>query len=60
MFIAITQRLINAQNYYEPRECLALDWGKIFARNALFQGFLPLPLSYEIEFKKYLDSIKIH
>lgn len=60
MFIAITQRLIKAENYFELRECLALDWGAIFNKNSLFKGFLPLPLSYEIPFHTYLESSNIN
>ncbi|MBZ7942468.1 gamma-glutamyl-CDP-amidate hydrolase [Campylobacter molothri] len=59
MFIGITQRLICNQNYFEEREALALDWGKLFNLN-LFSGFLPLPLSYEIDFniyEKHLNAV---
>ncbi|WP_291951232.1 gamma-glutamyl-CDP-amidate hydrolase [Campylobacter sp.] len=54
-FIAISQRLIANESYYEERECLALDWGKFFKEN--LQGFLPIPLSYELEFEKYQSLV---
>ncbi|EAH9082367.1 gamma-glutamyl-gamma-aminobutyrate hydrolase family protein, partial [Campylobacter jejuni] len=52
MFIGITQRLICNDSYHEKRECLALDWGKLFNKD-LFKNFTPLPLSYEIDFSYY-------
>ncbi len=55
-FIAITQRIIENQEYYEQRECLALDWGEFFAR--YFKGeFLPLPLSYGLDFSAYMPYV---
>ncbi|TXE88344.1 gamma-glutamyl-gamma-aminobutyrate hydrolase family protein [Campylobacter volucris] len=54
-FIAISQRIIKNNTYFELRECLALEWGEFFNKN--LQNFLPLPLSYEIDFKKYARSI---
>ncbi|VEJ52668.1 Putative amidotransferase (Type 1 glutamine amidotransferase-GATase1) [Campylobacter insulaenigrae] len=54
-FIAISQRLISNESYYEERECLALDWGKFFKEN--LQDFLPIPLSYELEFEKYQSLV---
>lgn len=56
-FIGITQRLINNDTYHEVREALALDWGKLFASKNMLDNYLPLPLSYEIDFKKYIDVI---
>lgn len=58
MFIGITQRLIQNQSYYEQREALALDWGKLFNTSDLFKGFLPLPLSYELPFNLYKKHLK--
>ncbi|MBZ7964105.1 gamma-glutamyl-CDP-amidate hydrolase [Campylobacter sp. 2457A] len=52
MFIGITQRLICNQSYFEERETLALDWGRLFNLE-IFSGFLPLSLSYEIDFSMY-------
>lgn len=57
MFIGITQRLICNESYYEERECLAKDWGELFNKD-LFKNFIPLPLSYEIDFYRYKDLIK--
>ena len=53
--IAITQRLILNDNYYELREALDTRWGLLF--DAL--NFLPIILPIEYNFKKYFDSIKI-
>ena len=50
-YIGITQRLIQHTAYYEIRECLAQDWGRFFACE--LKDFLPLPLSYEIDFSHY-------
>ena len=55
--IAISQRLIEEEKYFELREALALDWGKLFTKEDLFRDFLPLPLSYEIDFEKYKNNI---
>jgi len=52
LFIGITQRLIENESYKEFREALALDWGSLF-NDILFKPFLPLPLSYELDFKDY-------
>lgn len=57
MFIGITQRLICNESYYEEREALALDWGKLF-HQALFRNFTPLPLSYELDFSHYKSLLK--
>lgn len=54
-FIAITQRLVENSSYYEVREALSLEWGAFFKAN--LNGFLPLPLSYEIPFIKYVESL---
>ncbi|MCR2064281.1 MULTISPECIES: gamma-glutamyl-CDP-amidate hydrolase [Campylobacter] len=56
MFIGISQRLLLNESYYELREALALEWGAFFKTN--LQGFLPLPLSYEIDFKAYAPHLK--
>ncbi|ARJ56893.1 gamma-glutamyl-CDP-amidate hydrolase [Campylobacter cuniculorum] len=58
MFIGITQRLILNESYYEEREALALDWGKLFAHSNLLKDFLPLPLSYEFPFNLYKKHLK--
>lgn len=46
--IALTQRLIKNDSYFEIREALDVNWGKLV--NAL--GFEPLILSVEYDFKK--------
>ena len=61
-FIGITQRLLEESHYREKRETLALDWGRFFSLDIDFlrnenKKFLPLPLSYEIEFEEYLPFI---
>lgn len=58
MFIGITQRLITNESYYEEREALALDWGVLFSNETLFKDFLPLPLSYGLDFRHYLPHLK--
>lgn len=56
MFIGISQRLLLNESYYELREALALEWGAFFKTN--LQGFLPLPLSYKLDFKAYAPHLK--
>ncbi|MBS4406976.1 gamma-glutamyl-CDP-amidate hydrolase [Campylobacter vulpis] len=56
MFIGVSQRLLLNESYYELREALALEWGEFFRAN--LQGFLPLPLSYELDFKAYAPHLK--
>lgn len=56
MFIGISQRLICNEGYFEERECLALDWGRLFA--GIFADFLPLPLSYEVDFSRYVPQLR--
>ena len=53
--IAITQRLVLNDSYYELREALDVEWG------ALFQEleFLPIILPIEYDFKKYFKMIDI-
>lgn len=53
--IAITQRLIQNENYYEIREALDINYCKLV--NAC--GFLPIVLPYEIEFNKYFEELRI-
>ncbi|NDJ27831.1 gamma-glutamyl-gamma-aminobutyrate hydrolase [Campylobacter sp. MIT 12-8780] len=50
-FIGITQRLVQNESYFELREALSLEWGVFF--NTHLKGFLPLPLSYELDFALY-------
>ena len=53
--IAVTQRLVLNQNYYEMREALDVKWGKLFKKI----NFLPVILPIEFEYKKYFNFIKI-
>lgn len=58
MFIGITQRLIENESYAELREALALEWGILFKDT--LKPFLPLPLSYALDFeiyKPYLNAV---
>ena len=56
-FIGISQRLIENESYFELREALSTDWGKLFNENPLFKGFLPLPLSTQLPFEKYASVL---
>lgn len=58
MFIGITQRLTEEKKYKELRETLALEWGNLFSNSILFKDFLPLALSYEIDFNHYAPYLK--
>lgn len=53
--IALTQRLLLNQNYFEVREALDVKWGGLFKK----LNFLPVILPIEFEYKKYFNSIKI-
>jgi len=53
--IAITQRLILNDSYYELREALDVRWSVLFQE----LDFLPIVLPIKYEFKKYFDSIDI-
>ena len=53
--IAITQRLISNQSYFEIREGLDIKWGKLLKKS----NFIPIILPIEFDFKKYFESIKI-
>ncbi len=50
-FIGITQRLVEHTTYKETRECLSMQWGMVFTK--ILSGFIPVPLSYSIEFAHY-------
>ncbi len=52
-FISISQRLLENESYFEIREALSIEWGALFAKNTLFKGLCPLPLSVKIPFKTY-------
>lgn len=47
--IAITQRIIKNDTYYEIREALDIRWGRLFKE----LNFLPIILPYKYDFKKY-------
>jgi len=53
--IAITQRLILNEDYYELREALDVRWGLLFKE----LGFLPIVLPIEINIKNYFNEIGI-
>ena len=53
--IAITQRLILNDSYYELREALDVRWSLLFKD----LDFLPIVLPIEYDFKKYFDLIDI-
>lgn len=53
--IAVTQRLILNQDYYEMREALDVNWGKLSKK----LNFLPIILPVEFEYNKYFNSMKI-
>ena len=53
--IALTQRLLINENYFEVREALDVKWGGLFKK----LDFLPVILPIEFEYKKYFNSIKI-
>ena len=52
-FIAISQRLDENPSYAEVRQGLDKQWGALFGAGRLLEGFLPLPLSYEVDFEVY-------
>ena len=45
--IAITQRIISNESYFEIREALDIDWGRLLSN----LNFLPivLPINFEFE-----------
>jgi N5-(cytidine 5'-diphosphoramidyl)-L-glutamine hydrolase len=53
--IAITQRLIANDSYFEVREALDISWGKLF--NEL--DYLPIVLPINIDFEEYFSNILI-
>jgi len=53
--IAITQRLIANDTYFEIREALDVDYAKLLSTC----GFLPIVLPYEIAFEQYFDELNI-
>jgi putative glutamine amidotransferase len=53
--IAITQRLLINDSYYECREALDIKWGLLFKE----LGFLPIVLPTEYDFKSYFEALDI-
>ena len=53
--IAITQRLILNDSYYELREALDVNWALLFSE----LNFLPIVLATKYDFEKYFESINI-
>jgi putative glutamine amidotransferase len=53
--IAITQRLIKNDSYYEIREALDVNYSKLVRAC----GFLPIVLPYKIDFKDYMKELDI-
>lgn len=53
--IAITQRLVANDSYYEVREALDINWGKVFRK----LDYLPIVLPIEIDCKHYFNSMHI-
>lgn len=53
--IAITQRLIENESYYEIREALDIQWGKLLKE----LDFLPIVLPYGVDFKSYFKYVKV-
>jgi len=47
--IAITQRIVKNNSYFELREALDIRWGKLFAT----LDFLPVVLPYNYDFKNF-------
>ena len=56
-FIAISQRLDENISYAEVRQGLDKQWGALFGVGRLLEGFLPLPLSYEVDFEVYRQGL---
>lgn len=53
--IAITQRLIDTQSYFEWRDCLDIRWGKLLAE----LDFIPILLPIEYDYKKIFQELHI-
>lgn len=53
--IAITQRLLENESYFEIRETLDIKYSE-FVKEC---GFLPIILPYEVEFEEYFKNIDI-
>jgi 3'(2'),5'-bisphosphate nucleotidase len=53
--IAVTQRLVENESYFEIREALDINYCKLLKAC----GFLPIVLPYEIEFEQYFNEFNI-
>ena len=53
--IAITQRLIENETYYEVRETLDINYCKLVRAC----GFLPIVLPYETDFEEYFKELGV-
>jgi N5-(cytidine 5'-diphosphoramidyl)-L-glutamine hydrolase len=53
--ILITQRLIENDSYFEVRDCLDINWGKLLKK----LNYLPIILPTNTNFKDYFDQFKI-
>ena len=53
--IAITQRLVVNESYYESREALDIRWGMLFKE----LGFLPIVLPTEYDFEIFFEALDI-
>ena len=54
--IAITQRLIKNETYYEIREALDVSYCKLLD----VCGFIPIVLPHEVNFEKYFNKFDIN
>jgi len=54
--IAVSQRLMLNEKYYELREGLDVRWGRLFSE----LGFLPIALPLECNFESYFENISIN
>lgn len=56
--IAVTQRLILNESYYELREALDINWGVLFEKLDILPIVLPIEYNFEIYFKSLnIDGI---
>lgn len=53
--IAITQRIIENKEYHEVRDCLDINWSRLFS--TLY--FIPIILPSNFNFKKYFELLDI-
>lgn len=53
--VALTQRLIENETYFEIRETLDVNYAKLLKE----MGFLPIVLPYKVPFSRYFESLNI-